>query len=165
MQFLEFNQQKGSSINLSAHGWVGARARNLAAHFALQNTNSVGVQSEGEAEGGCGGNSASPEPKRSPAALLVQSRSQQKNFLFLLEEKIGRAQNEKSKEYFSVVWRACRAVAGLASLLGVLFKKCSNFVQYTPQIFERDFRTQNLTISIMEKVAKVLWVSVDKLLK
>ncbi|MDI6778572.1 MAG: hypothetical protein QMD77_05355, partial [Patescibacteria group bacterium] len=51
--------------------------------------------SEGEAEGGCGGNSASPEPKRSPAALLVQSRSQQKSFLFLLEEKIGRAQNKK----------------------------------------------------------------------
>jgi len=38
MQFLEFNQQKGSSINLPAHGWVGARARNSAAHFALQNT-------------------------------------------------------------------------------------------------------------------------------
>ena len=40
--------------------------------------------SEGAAEGGCGGNSAAPEPKRSPAALLVQSRSQQKSFLFLL---------------------------------------------------------------------------------
>jgi hypothetical protein len=31
-------------------------------------------------------------PKRSPAALLVQNRTQQKSFLFLLEEKIGRAQ-------------------------------------------------------------------------
>ena len=51
---------------LPAHGWAGARATLLflAAHFAKQNTNSVGVQSEGEAEGGCGGNSASPEPKR-----------------------------------------------------------------------------------------------------
>jgi len=39
---------------LPAHGWVGARATLLflAAHFAKQNTNSVGVQSEGEAEGG-----------------------------------------------------------------------------------------------------------------
>ena len=46
-------------------------------------------------EGGCEGNSASPEPKRSPAALLVQSKGQQKSFLFLLEEKIGRAQNKK----------------------------------------------------------------------
>jgi len=51
--------------------------------------------SEGEAEGGCGGNSASPEPKRSPAALLGQSRVPQKSFLFLLEEKIGGAQNKK----------------------------------------------------------------------
>ncbi|HEY9583614.1 MAG TPA: hypothetical protein VJI66_01460 [Candidatus Paceibacterota bacterium] len=33
------------------------------------------------------------------------------------EKEIGRAQNEKSKEYFSVVWRAERAVAGLASLV------------------------------------------------
>jgi len=51
--------------------------------------------SEGEGGGGGGGNSASPEPKRSPAALLVQSRVPQKSFLFLLEEKIGRAQNKK----------------------------------------------------------------------
>jgi len=53
----------------------------------------------------------------------------------LKEKEIGRAQNEKSKEYFSVVWRACRAVAGLASLLGVLLKKSSNINQKTPPIF------------------------------
>ncbi|KKU96479.1 MAG: hypothetical protein UY29_C0011G0038 [Parcubacteria group bacterium GW2011_GWC2_48_17] len=41
-------------------------------------------------------------------------------------------QNKKSKEYFSVVWRARRAVAGPASLVGVLLKECSNFVQKTP---------------------------------
>jgi len=34
-------------------------------------------------------------PKQSPAFLLVQSRGQQKSFLFLLEEKTGRAQNKK----------------------------------------------------------------------
>ena len=51
-----FVKAKGSSLPLPAHGWVGARATSsLAAHFAKQNTNSVGVQSEGEAEGGCGG--------------------------------------------------------------------------------------------------------------
>ena len=108
MKFLRFSQTKlGSSLSLPAHGWVGARATLLfpAAHFAKQNTNSVGVQSEGEAEGGCGGNSASPEPKRSPAALLVQSRTQQKSFLFLLEEKIGGAQNKKCEENFSLVRR------------------------------------------------------------
>jgi len=75
-------------------------------------TNSVGVQSEGEAEGGCGGNSASPEPKRSPAALLVQSRTQQKSFLFLLEEKIRRAQIKKCNENFFAGQRAKRAAAG-----------------------------------------------------
>ena len=65
-----------------------------------------------KAEGGCGGNSASPEPKRSPAALLVQSRGQQKSFLFLLEEKIGRAQIKKCEENFFAGQRAKRAAAG-----------------------------------------------------
>jgi len=51
-------------------------------------------------------------------------------------------QNEKSKEYFSVVWRARRAITGVparqsfsvggASLLGVLLKKSSNINQKTP---------------------------------
>ena len=56
-KYLEIVKQKGSSFALPAHGWVGARATLLfpAAHFAKQNTNSVGVQSEGEAEGGGGG--------------------------------------------------------------------------------------------------------------
>jgi len=68
--------------------------------------------SEGEAEGGCGGNSASPEPKRSPAALLVQSRGQQKSFLFLLEEKNGRAQNKKCRENFFAGQRALASGGG-----------------------------------------------------
>ena len=75
-------------------------------------TNSVGVQSEGEAEGGCGGNSASPEPKRSPAALLVESRTQQKSFLFLLEEKEIARQIKKCEENFFAGQRAKRAAAG-----------------------------------------------------
>jgi hypothetical protein len=48
-----------------------------------------------------GGNSATPEPKRSPAALLAESRAKQKNFLFLLEEKSRRAQIQISKGNFS----------------------------------------------------------------
>ena len=112
------NENQGSSLSLPAHGWVGARATSpLAAHFALQNTLSKSAEkkafgSEGEAEGGCGGNSASPEPKRSPAALLVQSRTQQKSFLFLLEEKIGRAQNKKCRENFFAGWRALASGGG-----------------------------------------------------
>ena len=135
MKFLSFSQTKlGSSLSLPAHGWVGARATLLfiAAHFAKQNTNSVGVQSEGEAEGGCGGNSASPEPKRSPAALLVQSRVPQKSFLFLLEEKIGRAQNKNCEENFFAEQRAKRAAAGRSELVGILLKMGSDFFQQTP---------------------------------
>jgi len=93
------------------------------------------------AEGGCGGNSAAPEPKRSPAALLVQSRVPQKSFLFLLEEKIRRApclpagrQIKNCEENFFAGWRACRAVAGLASLVGGLLKECSNISQQTPPL-------------------------------
>ncbi|OGH80626.1 MAG: hypothetical protein A3I29_04345 [Candidatus Magasanikbacteria bacterium RIFCSPLOWO2_02_FULL_44_11] len=68
----------------------------------------------------------------SPATLLFKARRHRKILFSLGEEKIRRAQNKKSKEYFSVVWRARRAVAGLASLVGVLLKECSNFVQKTP---------------------------------
>ena len=108
-----FVKAKGSSLPLPAHGWVGARATSsLAAHFAKQNTNSVGVQSEGEAEGGCGGNSASPEPKRSPAALLSKSRPPKKSFVFLLEEKIGRAQIKNCEQNFSLSERVSASGGG-----------------------------------------------------
>ena len=128
------NESLGSFLSLPAHGRVGARATLLflAAHFAKQNTNSVGVQSEGEAEGGCGGNSASPEPKRSPAALLVQSRVPQKSFLFLLEEKIGRAQNKKlrRKLFCGTASEASGGGAGRSNFaVRILFKKGSDFVQ------------------------------------
>ena len=93
-------QNKGGSLIFSAQGGRGKEKnyKPAAKKFASP--------SEGEAEGGCGGNSASPEPKRSPAALLVQSRAQQKSFLFLLEEKIGRAQIKKCEENFFAGWRA-----------------------------------------------------------
>jgi hypothetical protein len=92
---------------------------------------------KGKAEGGFGGNSAFPlrnQIEASPATCpnTWKAEHRRKILFSLKEEKIGRAQNEKSEEYFSVVWRACRAVAGLASLLGVLLKKCSNINQKTP---------------------------------
>ena len=61
--------------------------------------------SEGATEGECGGNSAAPEriqKEASPAALLVQSRTPQKSFLFLFRRNWSRA-NPKSKEHFSLV--------------------------------------------------------------
>jgi hypothetical protein len=90
------------------------------------------------AEGGFGGNSATPERIQkadSPAACSVRSRNQSKSFLFLLEEKNRRAQIKKCEENFVAGWRGFRATAGLASLLGVLFKKSSNINQKTPPIF------------------------------
>jgi len=93
--------------------------------------------SEGVAEGRFGGNSATPERIQkadSPAVLLVESRTPHKSFLFLLEEKNRRAQIKKCEENFFSGWQSIikwSVTAGLASLLGVLFKKCSNFVQKT----------------------------------
>ena len=91
---------------------------------------------------GCGGNSAFLLPNQneaSPATLQFIAGHHRKILFSLGEKEIRRApclpagrQNEKSKEDFSVVWRACRAVAGLASLLGVLLKKSSNINQKTP---------------------------------
>ena len=74
----------GSSLNFSAQGGRGKEKNCRLAE-------KIAVGSEGEAEGGCGGNSASPEPKSrsgginsAPATLLAKSRTQQKSFLFLL---------------------------------------------------------------------------------
>jgi hypothetical protein len=80
-----------------------------------------------------GGNSASPEPKRSPAALLVQSRVPQKSFLFLLEEKEIARQIKKCEENFFAEQRAKRAAAERSELVRILFKMSSDFFQQTPQ--------------------------------
>ena len=94
------------------------------------------VGSEGVAEGGCGGNSAMPERNQivdSPAVLLESAGRHRKILFSLREKEIRRAQNEKSKEYFSVVWRALASGGGAASLVGVLLKKSSNINQKRPQ--------------------------------
>ena len=102
----------GSSLTFSAQGGRG-KEKNLVA------AKKFAVGSEGAAEGGGGGNSAAPEriqKKASPAALLVESRTPQKSFLFLLEEKIGRAQNQKCEENFFAGWRVPASGGGAASL-------------------------------------------------
>ena len=67
------------------------------------------------AEGGCGGNSAVflQKIEAKPAALLVQSRTQQKSFLFLLEETIRRAQNQKCRENFFAGWQVPASGGGV----------------------------------------------------
>ena len=156
------NESSGSSLNFSAHGWWG-KEKNLSAAKSVRRKvlgakpKQAGKKeggwgegifarllpfpfrlSKGKAVGGFGGNSAFPlrnQIEDSPATCLNTWKAEHhRKILFSLkEEKIGRAQNEKSKEYFSVVWRACRAVAGLASLLGVLLKESSNINQKIPQ--------------------------------
>jgi hypothetical protein len=131
-KYLEIVKKKGSSFVFSAlGGWDKEKKENSAKKIA--------VGSEGVAEGGFGGNSATPERIQkadSPAVLLAESRTPHKSFLFLLEEKDRRAQIKKCEENFFAGLRGFRATAGLASLLGVLLKKCSNFVQKTPPEIE-----------------------------
>jgi len=84
---------------------------------------------------GVGGNSATPERIQkadSPAVLLVNSRTPHKSFLFLLGEKIGRAQIKKCEENFLAGWRALASGGGAASLVGVLLKESSNISQKRP---------------------------------
>ena len=71
------------------------------------------------AEGGCGGNSAVflQKIKAKPAALLVQSRTPKKRFVFLLEEKIRHSQIRNRKQNFSLVWRVVASGGGAASLV------------------------------------------------
>src|SRR3989344_2535989 len=115
--------QMGSGFLLPAHREGGARASIETA--AVKNPVRP---SKGMAEGGFGGNSAIPLQKieASPAALLFQARHHRKILFSLGERKIRRAQNEKSKEYFSVVWRVVTSGGGVASL--VPFKEISRKV-------------------------------------
>ena len=112
LENLRKDNAKGSSLNFSAHGWWGKEKKLAAAKNPVRPRKNT-------AEGGCGGNSAIPLQKieASPAALLVQSRTQQKSFLFLLEEKIRRAQNQKCRENFFAGWRVPASGGGLASLV------------------------------------------------
>ena len=78
--------------------------------------------------GGGGGDSAVflQKIEAKTAALPVESRTQQKSFLFLLEEKIRRAQIRKSEENFFAGLRVVASGGGLASL--VPFKESSSKV-------------------------------------
>ncbi len=116
----------GSSLTFSAQGGRG-KEKNAAAKNPVRPRKNT-------AEGGCGGNSAVflQKIEAKPAALLGESRTQQKSFLFLLEEKIGRAQNQKCRENFFAGWRVVTSGGGLASLVGVLRKMGSDFFKQTP---------------------------------
>ena len=79
----------------------------------------------------CGGNSAVflQKIEASPAALLVKAKHHRKILFSLREKEIRRAQNKKSKEYFSMVRRALGSGGGAASFVGGFPKMRSDFVQ------------------------------------
>ena len=114
----------GSSLTFSAQGGRGKEKNFAAAKISIRPCKNT-------AEGGCGGNSAVflQKTEASPAACIVRGRTQQKSFLFLLEEKIRRAQNQKCRENFFAGWRALASGGGAASFVGGLPEMRSDFVQ------------------------------------
>jgi len=68
---------------------------------------------------------------------LIKRNTKQKNFLFLLKEKIAREKIKKSRENLSVLVPPKRSGGGRkrTSLFWILFKESSNIVQKTPPIF------------------------------
>ena len=119
---------KGSSLTFSAQGGWGKEKE-------LKPAEKIFCRSEdGSAGGGWGEECRAVRAKdrgrtRRPAR---QSRAPQKSFVFLLEEKNGRAQKENRKQNFSVVWRELASGGGAASLVGVLRKVSSDFFKQTP---------------------------------
>ena len=104
---------------------------------------SVPVPFEQEKSGrGFGWNSAFLLPNQneaSPATCLNTWKTEHhRKILFLLrEEKIRRVQNGKSKEYFSVVWRAERAVAEQSILKKLLLVRLAGIEPTTPALGRR----------------------------
>jgi len=68
---------------------------------------------------------------------LIKRNTKQKNFLFLLKEKIAREKIKKCRENFSVLVPPKRSGGGRkrTSLFWILFKESSNIVQKTPPIY------------------------------
>ncbi|MBI2475778.1 MAG: hypothetical protein HYV67_00865, partial [Candidatus Taylorbacteria bacterium] len=101
---------------------------------------------DGSAGGFKGGMPSRPSIKieASPAALLVQSRTPKKSFVFLLEEKIGRAQIKKCEQNFSLVWRALASGGGAerqfrSKKFRAKFRISHHFAQKTPHLLMRSF--------------------------
>ena len=106
-KYFEIVKKKGSSLIFSASGgWDKEKEEKPAEKIA--------VGSEGEAEEGDGGNSASPEPKRSPAALPEALRAEpSKNIFFsLIEKKFWGSHEIKNCKENIFAWHASFASGG-----------------------------------------------------
>jgi len=108
------------------------------------------------AEGGCGGNSAIPLQKieASPAALLVKAKHHRKILFSLREKEIRRAQNEKSKEYFSVGYASGASGGGAASLVPfkVGSRKVYNYSTKTEQKVGRAKRVPRIPAEFPQRI-------------
>jgi len=102
---------QGSSFLSPAHGCGGARATMNFNNSPYAKKSGKARKQAGKKEGGWGEGIFARLPKRSPAVCSVRSRSQQKSFLSLLEEKIRRAQ-KKSRENFFAGSRALASGGG-----------------------------------------------------
>jgi hypothetical protein len=151
MNYLRFSQPKLGSFPVVCAREGGANTTTFqAAHFALRNTkNKTGEKKasnrakpekqKGKKEGGLGEGIFAflrLEIERFRFSLIKRN-TKQKNFLFLLKEKITREKIKKRREKFSVLVPPKRSGGERkrTSLFWILFKESSNIVQKTPPIF------------------------------
>jgi hypothetical protein len=151
MNYLRFSQPKLGSFPVVCAREGGANTTPFqVAHFALRNTkNKTGEKKtsnrakpekqKGKKEGGLGEGIFALLRLRIERFRfsLIKRNTKQKNFLFLLKEKIAREKIKKCRENFSVLVPPKRSGGGRkrTSLFWILFKESSNIVQKTPPIF------------------------------
>ncbi len=122
---LNFNTREFPNLARALGGW-GKGENPVVANFHFSREGAAGG-------GGWGEESRHARAKNGgqPRRPARQSRAPQKSFLFLLEEKIGRAQIRKSEENFFVGRAGLRHGGGAASL-GVSLEVGSDFLIYSP---------------------------------
>ena len=161
MKFLAFSQTKLGSSLLPAHGSGGARATiKIKAPQKNRAPLSSGINSaekqKGKKEGGLGeGIFALLRIKIKRFRFsLIKRNTKQKNFLFLLKEKIAREKIKKCRENFSVL--VCRSGAEAS---GNAPYSCSGFSRKKVRISFR-IRSQRVQTEVETSVC-VLFIGVS----
>ena len=161
MKFLAFSQKKLGSSLLPAHGSGGARATiKIKAPQKNRAPLSSGINSaekqKGKKEGGLGeGIFALLRIKIERFRFsLIKRNTKQKNFLFLLKEKIAREKIKKCRENFSVL--VCRSGAEAS---GNAPYSCSGFSRKKVRISFR-IRSQRVRTEVEASVC-VLFIGVS----
>ena len=136
MQFYSFSQRlfrfQGSSFVSPAYGWSGTRATINYNSPAAEKKSGEARKQAGKKKKGCGENEFLPACQsaeggqwgRSVSAIPASAgRQNRKNFVSLIEKKIGRARLKKCRENFSVLLAVRRA----ETLGGIQSAKSSGF--------------------------------------